>query len=75
MFKWLYNFIFVDFHNDKPSHTKFWSHIGYGAIIYSYTTSATLDENWFWATMAIGGIVVGNKTVLKLFENKGLKNG
>lgn len=64
----LYQFLFLDQNKKQLSHTKFWSNIGYGALVYTFVyavINGTTVDIMIWALFGI--IVVGNRTVLQLF--------
>lgn len=63
----LYQFVFVDQTKQRLSHTKFWSHVGYAAMVYAFLAQHQQDATIY---MLFGLIVVGNRTVMKLLEKK-----
>ena len=71
MFKFIYNFLFMD--DGKISHTKFWSNLGYGIMCWSFVhvvlegSTAINYELW----LLFGVVVIGNRTLKKkLLEKK-----
>lgn len=66
-FQFLYQFLFVDQNTGKLSHTKFWSHIGYGTMSYTFTYAVmygTTVDVTIWALFGL--VVIGNRTILQL---------
>lgn len=65
----LYQFLFVDQNKKQLSHTKFWSHIGFAAMTYTFVYAVmygtTVDE-MIW--MLFGLTVIGNRTIVALFN-------
>lgn len=69
-----YNFLFIDQKEKHLSHTKFWSNIGYGVMVWSfvYTTikGTVAIDPMFW--LIFGTVVIGNRTVGKVLTQKKL---
>jgi len=67
MFRFLYQFLFVDQKSGTLSHTKFWSQAGYlimcWAFVYIVWTGETKIGYELW--LVFGSVVVGNRTVAK----------
>ena len=63
----LKHFLLIDRKTGDISHTKFWSNVGYAAMIYTFVYAvmygSTVSET-IW--MLFGAIVIGNRTLLKL---------
>ncbi len=73
MFKFIYNFLFIDQKTQEISHTKFFSIIGYIIMCWSFIfvvyQGTTNIDYMLWALF--GGIVIGNRTIKeKLMKNK-----
>jgi len=69
----LMQFLFYDFSKKRMSHTKLWSNIGYGAMVYTFVYAVMYGSKidiMLWALFGL--VVVGNRTVLELM---GRKNG
>lgn len=71
MIKFLYQFLFVDQKTKTLSHSKFWSHIGYGVMCYTFTYAViygTTVDVTIWALFGI--CVLGNRALLKALDIK-----
>jgi len=70
MFKFLYNFLFIDQNTKQLSHTKFWSNIGYGimcwAFIFVLINDTTNIDYMFWVLFACA--VIGNRTAKEIMK-------
>jgi len=68
MFKWLYNFLFIDQKTQTLSHTKFWSQTGYAIMCWSFVwviyQGKTEVDYMLWALF--GAVVIGNRTLKKV---------
>ena len=63
----LYIVLLEDTKTSRPSHTKFWSNVGYGAMVFTFVWAVmygTTVDIWIWALFGL--VVVGNRTILKL---------
>lgn len=71
LFKFLFQFIFVDQKTKELSHTKFWSHVGYSLLAWGFYTViiAGVSEVDTTIWLVVGTILVGNRT-LKHFVQK-----
>lgn len=71
-FSFIYNFLFIDQKEKHLSHTKFWSNVGYGTMVFSFiwtTVKGTVGiDPMFW--LIFGTVVIGNRTVGKIFGKK-----
>lgn len=68
----LFNFLFIDQDKKQVSTTKFWSHIGYAALTFTFVwavINGTTVDVMIWALFGI--VVVGNRTIIKLFGKGG----
>lgn len=69
MFKFLYNFLFIDQATKEISHTKFWSNIGYGIMSWGFLSGTAPADYMLY--IAFGAIVIGNRTAKNfLMKNK-----
>jgi hypothetical protein len=69
MLNFLKNFLVIDQKTKELSHTKFWSHVGYAAMTYTFVYAVmygTTVSEFIWALFGL--VVVGNRTILKLFQ-------
>lgn len=69
----LYLMTFIDQKSGQPSHTKFWSNVGYAIMVYTFVHAVKYGSQadvMIW--VLFGVVVIGNRTILKLFQ---LKNG
>lgn len=60
--------LFIDSRTGRASHTKFWSNVGYACLCFTFVYAViygTTVDIMIWALYGL--VVVGNKTVLKLF--------
>jgi len=67
MFNFIKTFLFLD--NNKISHTKFWSNVGYGCMSYTFTYAVlygTEIDYTIW--LLYGTVVIGNRTLKKKLE-------
>lgn len=65
----LYRFLFLDETRNKMSHTKFWSNVGYACLCFTFVYAVmhgTTVDVMIWALFGI--VVVGNRTVIHLFD-------
>lgn len=63
----LYIMLVEDTKTQRPSHTKFWSNVGYAAMVFTFVWAVmygTTVDIWIWALFGL--VVVGNRTILKL---------
>ena len=68
MFNWIYQFLFIDQKTKHLSHTKFWSHIGYGVMCYTFPYAVVNGSQIDYTLWLLFGIVViGNRTLIKAF--------
>ena len=74
MFKFLYNFLFIESATGKVSHSKFFSVVGYVVLIWAFIYAlmyGSLISYEFWTLFAV--VVIGNKTLKKHLELKSRK--
>lgn len=67
-FKALWQLLAWDFTKKELSHTKMWSNVGYGALVFTFVWAVmygTTVDVMIWALFGV--VVVGNRTILKLF--------
>jgi len=68
MFKFLYQFLFIDQKSQTLSHTKFWSNMGYTIMCISFlfvVYQGTTDIDYMlW--LLFGVIVIGNRTAKQI---------
>lgn len=65
----LYQMVFIDAKTGVPSHTKFWSNVGYASMCFTFVyavINGTTTDVMIWALFGI--VVIGNRTVVKLFS-------
>lgn len=73
LFVTIYTMLFIDQKTGKSSHTKFWSNIGYGCLCFTFVFAVihgTTVDVMIWALFGV--IVVGNRTVIRLFDKNPL---
>jgi len=72
MFKFLYQFLFIDQETNTLSHTKFWSNIGYAIMCWSFVwviyQGKTEVDYMLW--LLFGVVVIGNRTLKTVMVNK-----
>ena len=72
LFTTIFTLLFIDQRTGKPSHTKFWSNVGYACLCFTFVFAvihgSTVDV-MIWALFGV--IVVGNRTVIRLFDKTG----
>lgn len=67
MWNFLHQFFFIDQKTKQMSHTKFWSQIGYGTMVYTFiyaVRNGTTIDVMIWALFGV--VVIGNRTILQL---------
>lgn len=64
-FKFIYDFLFHDFTHDRVSHSKFWSNVGYGVLVWAFIhivqDGKTEIDYMLFFLFAVA--VVGNKSL------------
>ncbi len=70
MFKFLYNFLFIDQKTDKISHTKLFSIVGYvilsWAFIHVVENGTTSVDYMLWGIFSI--VVIGNRSLIEIMK-------
>lgn len=75
LFVTIYTLLFIDQKTGKPSHTKFWSNVGYACLCFTFVFAVmhgTTVDVMIWALFGV--IVVGNRTVIRLFDKNASVN-
>ena len=67
MFKFLYNFLFIDQKTKEISHTKFGSIVGYAIMCWAfpYVILQGKTEVDYMIWLFFGAVVIGNRTAKK----------
>lgn len=75
MFRFLYQFLFVDQKGGTLSHTKFWSQIGYVIMCWAFVVVILEDKTHIDPTiwLIFGSVVIGNRTATKALNSLNMK--
>jgi hypothetical protein len=63
--------LYIDTVTQSPSHSKLWSNVGYATTVWAFVYSVINDiEADVTLYLVFGAIVIGNRTILKLFTER-----